>query len=708
MFFQEAKPIFPKKKSEEMNVFAAFQADVSSLSNATIFITASTFYRLYVNGKFVGEGPARTARGYARVDEIELSRYNLPANTITVFVSGYYCRSLSTVCEPSFLTAEVRKGDTVLAATGKDFRAFLPKTRIQKVPRYSLQRHFMEIYDFSSGISHNKEAEESLDLYLPANEPAVEIETVAPPLYLPRKAPYPCYEDINLTSASSRGKLIEDSGRTIHTNFYSAEPEGQFPAEEIVYHPYEWIQAFKCSSDASDTPLPVKLNTGEYAMFDFGKIEVGFIKFTATCEEESDIIIGFSEDSDKEQFTFTDMHVQNTVEWILPANKTIRAMSFEPYTLKHLIVAVKKGSVSLQNIGIKSFVRDIREVSVPKMSDPILTNIYQAAMRTFSHNALDLFTDCPSRERSGWLCDSYFTAQTEYMLYHETPTEDAFLENFLLFEDTEGNYPFGVIPMTYPSDNLTNSKFIPQWTMWFILEAEQYINERNHGDMREAFQKRIYDLLTFYEKYEDEDGLLESLPSWNFVEWSRANEWTKDVSYPTNFLYAKVLECVYRIYNDENAKKKAERVRKTTIDQSFNGTLFRDHAVRKDGKLQILEDISEACQYYAILFGGVDLKEEKYKELERLVLKVVGAKRTEVHEEIAEINAFIGAYLRLKVLLLLNEDELLLRNVKDFFGSMGEETGTLWEYRERHGSRDHGFASFAIVAIRKALHLDEA
>ena len=24
--------------------------------------------------------------------------------------------------------------------------------------------------------------------------------------------------------------------------------------------------------------------------------------------------------------------------------------------------------------------------------------------------------DCPSRERAGWLCDSYFTAKTEYVL----------------------------------------------------------------------------------------------------------------------------------------------------------------------------------------------------------------------------------------------------------------------------------------------------
>ena len=43
------------------------------------------------------------------------------------------------------------------------------------------------------------------------------------------------------------------------------------------------------------------------------------------------------------------------------------------------------------------------------------------------------------------------------------------------------------------------------------------------------------------EKYENGDGLLQNLPSWNFVEWSAANDWINDVNYPTNFLYAEVL-----------------------------------------------------------------------------------------------------------------------------------------------------------------------
>ena len=84
--FKFAKPIFPKGKSAEMNVFATFKANVPSLKGAEIKLAAYTFYSLYVNGEFVAFGPARTAKGYARVDVMLDSRdglfYCLEANTL--------------------------------------------------------------------------------------------------------------------------------------------------------------------------------------------------------------------------------------------------------------------------------------------------------------------------------------------------------------------------------------------------------------------------------------------------------------------------------------------------------------------------------------------------------------------------------------------------------------------------------------------------
>lgn len=73
------------------------------------------------------------------------------------------------------------------------------------------------------------------------------------------------------------------------------------------------------------------------------------------------------------------------------------------------------------------------------------------AGRTYRANAVDLFSDTPSRERGGWLCDSSFTAQVSPLLSGDTTVKRNFFENFLLPEHF-ANIPDGMIPMCYPAD----------------------------------------------------------------------------------------------------------------------------------------------------------------------------------------------------------------------------------------------------------------
>ena len=66
-------------------------------------------------------------------------------------------------------------------------------------------------------------------------------------------------------------------------------------------------------------------------------------------------------------------------------------------------------------------------------SDERLNRLFAAGRETFRQNALDIFMDCPSRERAGWLCDSFFTARVAQRPVPATPrVEQNFLENFLL------------------------------------------------------------------------------------------------------------------------------------------------------------------------------------------------------------------------------------------------------------------------------------
>ena len=118
--FHGAKPIWPAGREKEMNLSVGFRAVIQAEagSQATLRVAAATVYRAWVNGQFVGLGPARGPHGYYRVDVWNLSQQLRPgANVIAIEVAGYNANSYYLLDQPSFLQAEVTSGDQVVAST---------------------------------------------------------------------------------------------------------------------------------------------------------------------------------------------------------------------------------------------------------------------------------------------------------------------------------------------------------------------------------------------------------------------------------------------------------------------------------------------------------------------------------------------------------------------------------------------------------------
>lgn len=689
--FKKAKAIFIKDGDKKLNCFASFKTNLKKCNDAEIKIAAHYFYKLFVNKKSIAFGPARTAYGYARVDKIDISTYLVKdCNEVEIVVAGYNCRSLSTCKYHPFLTAEIYCDKEVVAYTGKDFTAYENTTYISEAYRYSLQRHFTELVNFNNNLV---EAEAVL---------------VDEPKYIDRHVNYPTYESVAANLIEAKGVTVinenKEYAKATSTNFNIANNAdwGYYDNKDISFFPYENFQQRDFYFDRGTAKFPVKLNKNDFAIIDFKDIQTGFINLNVAGEYNAQILVAFSEYSEDRKFTFVadTYSMTNCFSYALKDGENV-VETFEPYTMKKVCVMVKEGSVTLNSAKIITYEGYFNKITAVRFKDDDLNVVYNAAVRSFTQNAVDLFTDCPSRERAGWLCDSYFSANAEYFLTGKTTVEDNFLENYVLFENF-GDYHDGMIPMCYPSDYKNESHYIPQWSMWFILQAYEYLTERNKTVSVEKFRKTIDGLLRYYKRYENSDGLLESLPGWNFIEWSKANSLTKGVNYPTNFLYSEVLIRVSKLYNDESMAKKAEEIRKTAIKQSFDGKFFHDLAVRNEnGELQVTDDVTEICQYYAINFGGVNVFNENYKTLLNAVINVFKYDRTE-YPEIEKIDMFIGAYLKLMALDKIRAYKNVIETVKDYFLPMAKKTGTLWEHIDLNASLNHGFASYAAVLTTKA------
>lgn len=422
----------------------------------------------------------------------------------------------------------------------------------------------------------------------------------------------------------------------------------------------------------------------------FDKNSTGFIGLSVKVKKPSKLTLFFDELLTKNDVDHKRLGTQSLVVYDLqPGDYNLE--SFEPYTLKYLKTKIE-GECDILNTYIRCYVNSDVHRAEFESNDVGLNFLFESARETYRQNALDVFMDCPSRERAGWLCDSYFSARVAFNFSGYTWIERNFLQNYLL-PDTFEHISRGMLPMCYPSDH-PNANFIPNWAMWFVLELEEYGKRSDDKEMIEALKPKVYALIDYFKPFKNKDGLLEKLDKWIFVEWSAANKFVQDVNYPSNMLYAAMLCAASNLYTDSSLKKEAEKIRKVIRKQSYDGKFFSDHAIRKNGKLEVQKnDQTEVCQYYAFYFDVAT--PELYPELWQSLLNEFGPKRkiNNPYPSIHFANAFIGNYLRLEILSRYGYVRQLMSESLDEYLIMAKTTGTLWENMTTVASCNHGFAS---------------
>ena len=732
--FTAARSVWPQGRETRMNDFVEFRASFEVKGNGergtVLRVTGSSVYRIWLNGKFVGYGPARAAKGFFRVDEWPLAA-KAGRNDLVIEVSAYNCNSFYIPEQSPFLMAEVVAGGRVLAATGAgtrdacpyrcDFRAY-ETPRVTKCSRFSYQRAFGEAYRLSPN-------------WRGAELPLVEGPQVR---LLERIASYPKFEVIDALKPVSTTKVAWKKPKAFKKARWIDDTKPWVkcykPDELEVNLWYELQCASVCRDECggegarrptnadgrAGSPLPAdEVSVGHGVQYDAGLNSTGFIGFDVECRQAGTLYVAFDELLMDGVVNPTRYTVCNAVRYDMTPGK-YRIETFEPYTFRYIHIYTVDGDIvgqgarrptggdfSVSNVFVRTYRSPAADKASFKSSDAAIDAIFKAAKETFAQNAVDVFTDCPSRERAGWLCDSFFIGRTATLLTGSTELERLFVQNYLLPEKFD-DMPDGMLPMCYPSDH-RSGRYIPNWAMWFVIEVGEYLERSGDRTTVDALRPRLEKLVEFLWKYRNADGLLEKLPSWVFIEWSKANDYVRDVSYPSNATWAEVLDSMDRMYARPDLAAEAKKVREAVRRQSWTGKWFCDNAMRqKDGTLKPSGNCTETCQYYMFMFGVAT--KESHPALWKTLLADFGPERRETkkHPEIAFSNAFIGNYLRLELLSRAGLDRQLLDETKGYFSYMAERTGTLWEFVSDWKSCNHGFASYAAVLYaRNVLGLEK-
>ena len=615
-----------------------------------LILSASAFYTVFFNNTLVSYGPERTADGYSRIREIPIREKNI---NIEIVIYDYGVPSLDKDFGQSFFGCEILNEGNIVASTD-DFKAFASTKYISKTIKYSYQRGFVERFDLRNILDKELETFEVKSIHL-LNGFRDKCQYKQECFSLVKESTFTEFDKVNIPNYINPN----DSNFNLNKDFFKE------------------INGYKCF---------------EYQL---KQEKSGLLKFKIKSKFEGcKVFIVFDEYLIDGKWTYGRSSCNDLITIDLDAFDG-EIITSTVYSLKHLRILTN------HDIEIIPFIVLIQNDDVPeikKTGNKKIDLILDAARNTFMQNALDIYTDCPGRERGGWLCDGYFTALAEKFFTGKNEIERCFLENFIIgnFDEIDK----GMLPMVFPAQD---KLFIPNWAMWFVLELEQYDLRTNEHSLVELASKKVQELLSYFEKFENEYSLLEDLRGWVFVEWSEAGteDYVKGVSFPTNMLYAAMLESVSKLYGIKDLETKASKIRENINKLSFNGKVYIDNAIRKNGKLELIkEHTSETCQYYALYFNLCN-----DKNFSEFVLNELGPLRNkDSHKDIARSNSFIGNYLRFLWLNQLNEIDRIKKEAADYFFNMASYSGTLWEKSVANASCNHGFASsIAPILLSKNL-----
>ena len=705
-------------------------------------VTASTAYRLYVNGSFAAHGPARTTENYLRVDALDVSALIKEGRNIfafEVFHCGepYGAYSNDITRAKALLAAEIVRtggddGDKteIIDATSPDWAAIHLTQRVRRAERISHCRQSAENYRLDAEFfAWRTEPELCRDAAA-----AVECDYK----YLPRHMAMPSFERSGTGRVVEFGGAVLNASKDVPEDWFCRNSPDYFkvPMERPVldYRRTEELPApaetrFRADGNGGMTVTGIRGDATVFVHYDLGKLYLGFIHVrvntAAPCVLDIVHLESYNYYDHKDEIAsganpVTRLH--------LPAGNT-DFTCFEPALVRYIklyvrpetVIAAGDGGVAETGTGrntpeihidrpeVVDYSTPDTETGAFQCSDDNINRLYEAARRTLKLNTLDIFMDCPERERGGWLCDSLWTARACSMLMGNTDVERAFIENFLLTPKESMWHAF--FPECYPAlkPNYDACPGLLTWSFWLMLELCEYVERsgdvafaRTHAGRVEAFVDGSLELI-------GPSGLLENLP-WIFIDWSLANEYCRPISTAANALYARMLLDLGKLYGRDDWAKRGGELRailRTALAGSNEkpqdiGGFLPDALEYRDGQLHKRGNISEAAQY-TIIWSGLFDRAEMPHYFWRLIHTTGPAREFECDTRLGKAQLFIGLCIRLDMLSRLGEYDIMLRELHAIYDpQLREGPGTLWENLDvLNTSRCHGFSSHAAVLLTR-------
>ena len=713
--FKKAQPIWGENLKNEWNQFLGYFTEftVNKEQEILIAIAARSYYRLYINGEIKASGPARTAHGYCRVDEIRLKvsgDVKIAVEVVALNKPEKY--SNASTLEPGLFASEVTDSvGEVIAATGDGSWKY--QELLSRRSLVELMSHCREIVEWYDLEESSFEWRKGIGNF---SSPVLIEEVVK---FLPRRAPYASYLPIPMETIENISDMTPTDSDTGFTMFLTKHVNSSH--YEMIPKENEFLESLRQEKDevftgkytlvgeSATNGKTIKLTPGANpAAVTFGrdKSELGFIDFNITVTEDCCVDVVNSD-----HLHVTGEFKSNTyvTRYCLKAG-SYHLTTFEPKLTRYIKLIVRtSGKVTMSYPVVLDYSYNDNHDCFFSCNDGDLNAIYEASRRTLRLNTLDIFMDCPQRERGGWLCDSHFSAQAAWQMFGDLSVERDFIENFML---TDGVKKWkGFFPEVYPSNKPSEESVgITTWSFWLMTQLYDYYYRSGDKEFIDACQERVSCFINGLLSLRGESGLLEGLPD-QFVDWSLSNKpfSLEPINIPNNCLAVCILEKMAELYDNAEWKKNADEMR--AILESIDNRRFAflggngDSATFENGKLSRGDSFTEAGAAYEI-WSGFHLDNNAY--INGFVNTMGYSPKYRSNPNYGKANIFIGLIVRFDVLARLGKIDTLVKELKDIYlAELRDGSGTFFENYNAFSGCHGANALIGVLLTNKVLGLGQ-
>ncbi len=441
----------------------AFSGKLTAKKNAQykVNISADDYYKLYINGQFVGQGVKPSYPVHQVYNSFDISEYlETGENRIVahLYYNGDINRSYQSGDMRFGLIADIFENDLYISGTSSDWR-YLELKEYQGTTTVGYETSYLEDIDFRLEEKGWRDKD---------------------------------HKDLHWLKAVLRPE---------NDHVFEREPSPALDVYQIA-------------------PIQHQVLSNNVHLYDFGREITGQFTFKLKGNRDDKVILRCGEELIESEAFNKDSRVRFDMrcncryeESITLSGKVDEALFYDYKAFRYVELQLPK-HIDIKDVEVGAILRHhpFKEILALESKDEDLKAIWDLCVHTLRVGAQELLVDCPTREKGQYLGD--FTVSGLAHLYI-TGDLDYYRNILRDFARSSSICPgiMAVVPGSFMQE-------IADFSLLFGLQVLNFYRYTKDKSVLEEFLPVVDEILDHFSQYEREDGLLEAVSDkWNLVDW---------------------------------------------------------------------------------------------------------------------------------------------------------------------------------------------